>query len=844
MRRRRAARLVVAVLLLAAIAAVFAVILPASPVYLPKLATWGGHHQGHPTRYWVNNLSNPDAAARLEAIHNLGAIGAEADEAVPKLAAILRDDEHREARIEAALALSKMAPASVAALTELAGALDDQEPWVRMNAAMALSRLRTDARPAVPALIKALQHKDNHTNLRAFYYTIHDMNALALGRASSGTADGVPALTEALKGARVADSRILILRAISEVGPEAGPAVPQLGDMLKDEHPDVREAAARALGTVGPVSAPAAPQLRELLKDSQPPHVRAAAQEALNRIEGKSGGDAPPGQDGGQVKAGRPEELSLPEAERKYLWDVEHHGNLLSKFGFGPLAAALRQGDAAALSRLLADDFAGADLREPRRVLAATDFAEVERLQDAGGPPVALDREAFAARLLEFRKVFAGAAPKAKLSLMTLSPKRRGQLDGAWEGTAQLRLHGEHAKGAPAEVVVVLRYETPRPTQEALSRPGWLRAAAVQQVLTAKAPRYLFTEVARQRGLDPSALHDNWTAPSFHPITGGVYVCDFDRDGHLDVLVTDLRGCTLYGGRSGGSFEEVTTRYGLPRQTVNRPVATWADLDGDGWEDLVLAGRFYRNEAGQRFTDCTQKSNVRVPDNAANVVVADYDGDGRLDLYVCLSGRPGDRSWLEGTTGDVQSNYLYRNLGDWLFHDVTRASGAGGGRRSTFTAAWLDANDDGRPDLHVPNEFGDGVLLVNKGDGTFREQALADRPADFGTMGLAAGDVDNDGRIDLYCANMYSKAGTRVIGNLAPGAYPPAVLEKMRRFVAGSQLHLNKGGLKFEQAGTRMQVAAVGWAYGAALADLDNDGWLDLYAPAGFVSRNRDQPDG
>ena len=63
-------------------------------------------------------------------------------------------------------------------------------------------------------------------------------------------------------------------------------------------------------------------------------------------------------------------------------------------------------------------------------------------------------------------------------------------------------------------------------------------------------------------------------------------------------------------------------------------------------------------------------------------------------------------------------------------------------------------------------------------------------------------------------------------------------------FVAGSQLHLNRGGLKFEQVGPKMQVAGVGWAYGACLADLDNDGWLDLYATAGFCSKDRNEPDG
>jgi hypothetical protein len=431
---------------------------------------------------------------------------------------------------------------------------------------------------------------------------------------------------------------------------------------------------------------------------------------------------------------------------------------------------------------------------------------------------------------------------------MTLSPKTRGQFDGPWEGKAQLRLHGEHAEGAPAETVVYLRYEVVRPTQEALSRPGWLRSAALEQIATARAPHILFKEVAAQRGFEPGRLHDNWnpgpgaSPAAFHAVTGGVFVCDFDNDGRLDVLITDVNGCALYRGKPEG-FEDVTEPTGLPRP-ARRAAAAWADLDGDGWKDLVLGGLVFRNDNGRRFVNVTALCDLRLPGDAANVAVADYDSDGKLDLYVTRSAKPGGKSWLDGQTADRRGNVLFRNRGGWKFEDVSAAAGARGGSRSSFSAAWLDANDDGRPDLHVPNEFGDGVLLVNKGDGTFAEQPLADRPADFGTMGLAAGDVNNDGHIDIYCANMYSKAGTRVIGNLKPGAFPDAVLEKMRRFVAGSQLHLNKGGLKFDQVGPSMQVASVGWAYGACLADLDNDGWLDVYATAGFVSRDRTEPDG
>jgi hypothetical protein len=800
MTKRRAWRLVAVLVALAALA----VVVPGSPVYLPDWLSPSARHQGRSTRSWLAALNGPDDQARRDAIFALGSIGPAAAEAVPALATILVDSPDGHARQEAALALAKMAPASRSAVPALAQALADDELAVRMNAALALFRLGSEARPAIPALIQALRDERNQTNLGAFHHTIQEMAALALGRASAGSADAVPALTAALRA---------------------------------DSDDNYRRAIVRALGEIGPEAAPAIPLLRVLIGDNDGPLQR-AAQESLARITGK------PTDTREQAGSGKPGELELSQAERAYLWEIEHHGNLLAKHGLAALAKALKTADAQALSRLMADDFLGADLHKPERVESRTHFAEVVRLQASGRPPVPLNRAAFVARLLQFRKVFGDKPPQVKVAVMTLSPSRRRHLAGGWEGTAQLRLYGEHAKGAPAEVVAVLHYQLARPTREALSRPGWLRAATVLQVLTAKAPQYLFAEVGRQRGFDTSKMHDNWKAAKFTSAPGGVYVCDFNRDGVLDVLITDVNGCALYQGRGDGTFEDVTDRCGLPRQAAGSHATAWIDIDGDGWEDLILAGRVYRNEGGKRFVDQTARCNLRLPRDAQSVIVADYDRDGKLDLYVTRTAPPGGSSWLEGRSRGSGGNLLFRNKGDWQFEDVTRASGTAGGRRSTFTAAWLDANNDGWPDLHVINEFGDGVLLINNRDGTFSERALANRPADFGSMGMAVGDIDNDGNIDIYCANMYSKAGTRVIGNLAADAYPPNVMEKMRRFVAGSQLHLNKGGGKFEQVGTQMQVAGVGWAYGACLADLDGDGWLDIYATCGFVSRNRNRPDG
>ena len=808
-KRRRAVWIVIGLLVVALVA----MLIPGSPVYLPDIMASGGQHDGHSTRYWTKALDDPDPETRKSACFALGAIGAEAERAVPKLAALMLEDQDPVVRAEAALALSKMDPATKAAVPQLAKALEDADPIVRMNAARALFRLKQDARPAVPAMLKAMADDENQTNVGIFTTTVYELVVLALGRATAGTDEAVPVLTDALKKAPRLEARLAAIRALGEVGPAAKSVVPILKPLLEDKDRNIKEAADEALRKI------------------EPPVQQAAA--------------AP----GGELATtlASYDNLELPVAEREYIWEIEHRGNVLSKVGFRALAAAIKSGDSAALARLMADDFTGTDLGDPRRVRAASDFVAVERLEDSGRTPVSLSRAGFVDRLLAARREFEQKPPDVKFALITLSPKTRGDLEGLWQGSAQLRMFGEATKGAPAEVVMTLRFEIASPAEDVLRRPGWIHSAGVAQTLTGKAPRYLFAEVGRERGLDSSALHDNWTSSDFHPVTGGVYVCDFDRDGWLDVLVTDVNGSTLYHGLPGGRFEDVTSAVGLAhaREPSNGPpLGAWVDLDGDGWEDLILGDRVYRNEVGQRFVDYTDRAQLTMLRDANAVIVADYDRDGKLDLYITRSGPPGRRSWLDGRTAEVQGNFLVRNLGNWQFKDVSRASGARAKFRSSFTAAWLDANNDGWPDLIVPNEFGDGVLLVNQRDGTFTERPLADRPADFGTMGLAVGDINNDGNIDIYCANMYSKAGTRVIGNLAPDAFPAPVVEKMRRFVAGSQLHLNRGGLKFDQVGSQMQVAGVGWAYGTCLADFDNDGWLDVYGTAGFISRNRDDPDG
>jgi hypothetical protein len=545
------------------------------------------------------------------------------------------------------------------------------------------------------------------------------------------------------------------------------------------------------------------------------------------------------------------QKLSLDEAQREYLWQIEHHGMLLSKHGFGAVKAALVANNPLALSSLLAKDFTGSVYAQPREVRVTNDFLQVVRQQDAGKPGRTLNGGEFVERLLAYRRSFA-KPPQVAINLMKLAPTEPDNLESPlWQGSCQLRMWGESVPGQPTEVVLNLEYRIPKPTEENLGQKGWLHAATIVQSLVGHAEKFLLHDVAKERGVDPALFHDNWlyTRPDDRKSsTGGVFLCDFDRDGILDLLVTDVNGYFLYKGLPGGKFVDVTEEMGLPRKPGQvltcSTVAAFVDLDGDGWEDLILGNRVYRNDSGKRFVDYTFRSNLRIALDAGGIALADYDRDGRVDLYVTRPGQGKKDSWLGGKSGDKKGNQLWRNKGDWKFEDVTEATGTSGGLRSSFAALWLDANNDGWPDLYVINEFGNGVLLVNNGNGTFREQQLAEGPNDFGTMGVTCGDIDNDGYIDIYAANMYSKAGSRVIGNLRPGSYPEEVMAKMRQFVAGSQLWRNKGNLQFEKLGQECQVAAVGWAYGAALVDLDNDGWLDLYATAGFMSLSRTDPDG
>lgn len=584
----------------------------------------------------------------------------------------------------------------------------------------------------------------------------------------------------------------------------------------------------------------------------------------------------------GEVEPAPGAETAQPElisdAGREYIWQTEHHVNLLQEHGLARLAAALGSRDGAALQSAFPPDFHGrvpSPKAEDSQFQSEAFSVRSSLLQEDSDTP-SLDRGQFVRWLLNQLATFAPGDLKVGTHIITLSPLDPANLGSAWSGTGKIEISTRSDDGGLAELVLYIRFNLADLSQERLKKPGWFTSMDVTRSLAGETAAPLMRNVTAERGIPHDMFWDNWKAPQQQRLTntGGVYLNDFNKDGFHDLFVTDLKTSFFFIGGPGGKFREATQQLDI-RGDLGGGFAAFVDIDGDGWEDLVHGiaqhpdgFRIYQNLQGQFFKDVTSQSNLpgfllgmsieearemmrrkepaKIQQKPTGLAIADYDLDGMVDLYVTrgAAGSFKSGSWIDGKAGKLANNQLLRNLGGWQFEDVTGGAPLDGGQRSTSNAVWLHADDDLRPDLYVIDEFGDGILLANRDDGRFEGIPLNDKPTDFGSMGMTAGDINNDGHPDIYIGEMYSKAGQRVMGNIPPGTYDEEVTTKLERLVDGSQLYLGSGDMRFVPAGIAMGVNAVGWAWGPCLADLNNDGWLDLYATAGFISQDRGKPDG
>jgi hypothetical protein len=535
----------------------------------------------------------------------------------------------------------------------------------------------------------------------------------------------------------------------------------------------------------------------------------------------------------------------LSDAARQYIWEIEEQAYRIS-YKAGPrLTKALQQRDRAAVAQFFQADFQGLVFAADSAETIDREFAQFTLQKRSTHQPRAVNREEFLDWLFQHVEPF-GSNFKVQLPLLFLSPVDAEDMTGAWHGTWFLRLYGATVQGGPREVVMRGQFRCDQLPEDLSQLTGWIGAWDMEEIAVAQASHVLMEEFSARCGIDVASLHDNWneSRANFQVTPGGVFACDYNQDGMVDLLVTDSGSARLYAGRGAAQFEDVTLQTGLPIQTPEGSITSiacaFADLDNDGDEDLIFQGTVFENRNGQ----FRQRGYLPLRE-VVGVSVADYDRDGLVDVYLSKGAPPPHQamartSWVDDHSG--LPNQLFRNLGSFRFADVTDSAGASAGRRSTFTSVWLDADDDGWPDVYVINELGPNILLRNQQNGTFSEVAIGPGFDGF-AMGVATGDVDGDGRVDIYIGNMFSKAGKRIIANIPPDAYTPELVEQMQSFVAGNLLLRNEGELRFADSCNSM-IGGVGWAYGTAIEDLDGDGLLDLFSTAGFASFSRDEFDG
>ncbi|MEQ1694018.1 MAG: VCBS repeat-containing protein, partial [Gemmatimonas sp.] len=340
----------------------------------------------------------------------------------------------------------------------------------------------------------------------------------------------------------------------------------------------------------------------------------------------------------------------------------------------------------------------------------------------------------------------------------------------------------------------------------------------------------------------------------------GTAVCaaDVDGDDRTDVFFVSQRGSSeLWRNEGNGRFSNITTTAGLSSVDQIGVGCAFGDIDNDGRPDLFVTtvrhgNRLYHNSGGGTFTNVTVKAGVGYSGHSSGALFFDYDGDGLLDLFVTNVGR-----YTSNDTGSggyhigvddafmghlypdrAEASILYRNRGGLRFEDVSKATGL-------VDLSWsgdatiIDVDDDGRPDLYLPNMQGENHLWQNVGGTRFRDATTQWFPqTPFGAMGVKAFDYNGDGRLDLYVTDMHSDMidmidPTDWIGK-ARKTDPSHVMDGMlstgrARVMFGNALFANRGpGTPFAEVSDSLGVETY-WPWGPSVDDLNADGWDDVF---------------
>lgn len=358
---------------------------------------------------------------------------------------------------------------------------------------------------------------------------------------------------------------------------------------------------------------------------------------------------------------------------------------------------------------------------------------------------------------------------------------------------------------------------------------------------------FYLQEISKEAGLNfthsaPSTLDPRLAPimPEIASMGAAVSVVDFDRDGLPDVYVVNSgegsKNC-LFHNLGHYKFKDIAPELGIA--DMNRPEvgccmgAVWGDYDNDGYEDLLIyrwgKPELYHNDQGHGFT-LVKDSGLPNWINANSAIWLDYDGDGKLDLLITGYYPEDVNLWkLKDTKMMPESfeyaqnggrKYLFRNLGNGKFEDVTAKVGLNS-RRWALACAAADLRGTGRPDIFIANDYGVSELFANEDGKQFREigKSAGVGFAPKSGMNASFGDILNQGQFAIYVSNI-SEPGNLIQGN---NLWVP------RPGTSGDTI-------TYDNSATAMGVDLGGWSFGAQFGDLNNDGNLDIYLVNGFYS--------
>jgi enediyne biosynthesis protein E4 len=311
-----------------------------------------------------------------------------------------------------------------------------------------------------------------------------------------------------------------------------------------------------------------------------------------------------------------------------------------------------------------------------------------------------------------------------------------------------------------------------------------------------------------------------------HPFTGAA-VIDVDGDGKFEIFVGGGEGQrdALLSYRNG-RLVDIEYGTGLSNNAATYG-ATAIDMNGDGKTDLIVARNdgvyLYLNDGG-RFRE--SRIALDLPANAVpfSVAVSDIDHDGDGDLYISVFVEfPSFRSAVFNDPAHAKANRLLLNNGDLTFTDITASSGTAG-KQNTFLSVFVDLDGDGWQDLVIAQNTGEVEIFRNMKDRTF--QSVASNSGYGFWMGLAVGDIDNDGDQDLFFSN---------VGKSIPTFLTTGDIRDDQRHNLEWLLLRNDGDFRFADATETYRLTGEGFAWGAVFEDLNLDGRLDLFVAQNYI---------